>query len=102
MVVADYLSEIIQACLKADNAVLPQHSLTCLSICLLRFPSSCLPFKNNVEATLTKCLEYQGEDLAFVKKAAVAFFYVNQVKPKPNFGFLHGYTIEILDWRRGR
>lgn len=100
VVVADYLAEIIQACLKGDACNLPQHSLTCLTTCLIRFSSSCLPYKNNIEATLTKCLQYEGDDLIFLKKAAVAYHYINQVQLFIYFSSI--FAILIVADRRWR
>lgn len=98
-VVGEYLAEIIEACLKTDNNVLPLHALTCLNTCLLRFSNSCIPFKNNIEQCLSNCLEYQGEDVTFIKAAAVAFHYMNQVQVITSSAFKI-YVIKLFTDRR--
>lgn len=98
VVVADYLAEIIDACLKSDDTVLSQHSLSCLNTCILKFPGSCLPFKNHIEASLSKCLDYQGEDVAFLKKAAVAYHYMNQVNKSDICVIFETIQLSVVDW----
>lgn len=78
--VADYLVDTLEACLKTENSSLPEQALKCLIVCLVKYPSSCGPLKTQIEAALLKCLEYQGDDLVFLKNVGVAINYMNQVE----------------------
>ncbi|KAG5881499.1 hypothetical protein JTB14_001643 [Gonioctena quinquepunctata] len=76
--VSEYMSKVLEMCLSPHmNDYEMEAALETLSICMKRYASWFTSHKVKIETFLVKCLDSSSESI--VKKAAVAFHYLQQV-----------------------
>lgn len=83
--VGSSLQKIIEQCLVTKDSCI--ENFTCLEMCLQKFGSACLPYKDKIETFLLDILHKKSHNLKMVKQAGRCFHYLQQVS-----NILHYYA----------